>query len=118
MTVRVVIADDLEQMRQLLTLLFERDPRFEVVGTASDGQEAVALAEQLEPDVVLLDLMMPNKSGLQACREIRERLPATRIVILSGIPNAAALHAIPADGFLEKGTSAAEIVGLVDRLTS
>ena len=114
----VVIADDVEQMRDLLTRIFERDSRFEVVGAASDGEEAVALVEKLKPDVILLDLMMPNKSGLQASREIRELSPSTRIVILSGVTSDTAIHALPADGVLEKGTPSVEIVALVARLTS
>lgn len=79
---RVVAADDdrgfLDEIRGLL-----EDEGFEVVGTARDGEEAVAVAGRLRPDVVLLDLRMPTLDGLEATRLIKQRVPLTQVVILS-----------------------------------
>jgi DNA-binding NarL/FixJ family response regulator len=80
---RIALADDHTLMRQGLRLLLEREPAFEVVGEAADGRQAVALAEQLHPDVVVLDLAMPNLNGLEAARQIAARAPGTAIVVLS-----------------------------------
>jgi DNA-binding NarL/FixJ family response regulator len=80
---RIALADDHTLMRQGLRLLLEREPTFEVVGEASDGRQAVALVEQVHPDVVVLDLAMPNLNGLEAARQIAARAPGTAIVVLS-----------------------------------
>ena len=82
-TIRILLADDHTVIRQGLHLLLEREPAFEVVGEAADGRQAVALAEQLGPDVVVLDLAMPNLNGIEAARQITARSPTTAIVVLS-----------------------------------
>src|SRR6185295_13365894 len=80
---RIVIAEDdtllLEAFSRLLT------PSFEVVGTASDGAEAVAVALREKPDLVLLDARMPRSSGFEAARRLRNELPGVPIVFLTGI---------------------------------
>ena len=85
--VRVLVADDhqalLEALVELLDLL-----GFEVVGAAGDGVDAVALAEELGPDVVLMDLSMPVLNGLDATRLLREDLPDTPVVVFSAFHNA------------------------------
>jgi DNA-binding NarL/FixJ family response regulator len=115
---RIVIADDVDALRRLLLRIFERDGRFEVVGEAQDGAEAVQLVEMLKPDLVILDLMMPEMSGLQASRQIREASPSTKIMILSGIAAEGVIRDVGADGFLEKGASANEILAMVESLVS
>jgi RNA polymerase sigma factor (sigma-70 family) len=70
-------------MRAGLRLVLQRQAGFEVVGEAGDGREAVATAEELQPDVVVLDIAMPNLNGIEAARQIAEKLPRTSIVILS-----------------------------------
>jgi DNA-binding NarL/FixJ family response regulator len=81
--IRILLADDHTVMRAGLKLLLERLPEFQVVGEAGDGRQAVAMAEQLAPDVVVLDIAMPNLNGIEAARQISEKLPRTAVVILS-----------------------------------
>ena len=110
---RVLIVDDAANLRELLKLLLEIEDDFEVVGTAADGQQAVAAAEALQPDLVLLDLAMPVMDGLQALPQLRALVPAARIVIFSGFEHQAlaeeALQA-GADAYIEKGTSVTQLV--------
>lgn len=82
-TVKVLLADDFEGFRHSLRLFLKSQPGFEVIGEAVDGNDAVEKAERLHPDLVLMDLEMPNKDGFDATREIKQRYPDTRIVILS-----------------------------------
>jgi DNA-binding NarL/FixJ family response regulator len=86
MTIRVLIADDHTLFRQgLIGLMETREELVEVVGEAAAGREAVSLVERLRPDVVLMDIYMPDGNGLQATREIRARFPKTKVVKLSRI---------------------------------
>ena len=81
--IRILLADDHNIMRRGLRLLLERQPGFEVVGEAADGRQAVERAEATKPDVVVLDIAMPNMSGIEAAQRISASLPQTAIVILS-----------------------------------
>src|SRR5438045_2953374 len=103
---RVVVADDFADIRHLMRLTLERSGRFQIVGEAVNGAEAITLAQELEPDLLLLDLSMPVLSGLEALPRIREASPATKVVVLSGLDRAQmepeALEGGPA-GYLEKG---------------
>jgi two-component system, NarL family, response regulator NreC len=81
--ISIILADDHPVVRRGMRALLERERDFSIVGVASDGLETVRLAERLKPDVLVLDLMMPGLSGLEALRILRERSPRTRIVILS-----------------------------------
>jgi DNA-binding NarL/FixJ family response regulator len=83
MTIRVAIADDHAVVRQGLRTFLELQGDMEVVGEAVDGADAVDLVERTAPDVVLLDLVMPRVDGIEATRRIRERSPATRILVLT-----------------------------------
>lgn len=83
--IRVVLADDQPEVRRALMTYLIRDGRFEVVGEAEDGEEAVTLIVSLRPDVVIMDLAMPNVNGLQATREIAEKSPDTKIIVLSAV---------------------------------
>jgi DNA-binding NarL/FixJ family response regulator len=83
MSIRVLVADDHTIIRSGLRMLLEREPGFEVVAEASDGRQAVELAESLRPDVAVLDVGMPNLNGIEATRQIVQKLPRTRVVVLS-----------------------------------
>ncbi|MEV5408014.1 response regulator transcription factor [Thermopolyspora sp. NPDC052614] len=81
--IRVLIVDDHALIRRSLELALTAEPDIEVVGEASDGEEAVELAGRLLPDVVLMDVRMPRRSGIEATRGIKESVPSTRIIMLT-----------------------------------
>jgi len=81
--IRILLADDHNIMRRGLRLLLERQAGFEVVAEAADGREAAERAEATRPDIVVLDIAMPNMSGIEAAQQIRTSLPQVAIVILS-----------------------------------
>jgi len=81
--IRVLIADDHAVVRQGLRTFLDLQEDIEVIGEAGDGEEALALVEQLAPDVVLIDLVMPRVDGIEALRRLRERAPAVRAIVLS-----------------------------------
>ncbi|HEY2473150.1 MAG TPA: response regulator transcription factor [Terracidiphilus sp.] len=83
MPISIVLADDHPIVRRGLQTVLEGEPDFSVIGVAHDGLGAVRITEQLKPDVMILDLMMPGLSGLEVLRILRERALRTRIVILS-----------------------------------
>ena len=80
---RILVADDHEVMRTGVRALIEQEPGLQVCGTAPNGQEAVEAARKLKPDVVILDMAMPELDGLEALREIKRALPNTEVVIFS-----------------------------------
>lgn len=81
--IRILIADDHAVVREGLRTLISVKPDMELVGEAADGNEAVAQARALQPDVILLDMIMPNKDGLQAITEIKQDNPQARILVLT-----------------------------------
>ncbi len=81
--IRVVIVDDHEVVRRGLRYMLEQRSDIEVVGEGSDGKEAIALASELLPDVILLDLLMSNVGGIEVVREIKRLAPSTKIIILT-----------------------------------
>jgi DNA-binding NarL/FixJ family response regulator len=81
--IRVLIADDHGIVRKGLRLQLEQNSEFEVVGEATDGREAVAMAEELTPDIVIMDIAMPNLNGIQATTQIMKKNPQTGVIILS-----------------------------------
>jgi NarL family two-component system response regulator YdfI len=82
-TIRLLIADDHLIVRQGLRLILETEAGFELIGEAADGAEAVQLAEELQPDVILMDLRMPRVDGISAIRQLRREQPHIAIVILT-----------------------------------
>lgn len=81
--IRVVLADDHHVVRHGLRLLLQAEPDLTVVGEAADGRATLALVETLSPNVLLLDLAMPGPGGLSVCRQVTERMPTVRVVVLS-----------------------------------
>ncbi len=81
--IRIILADDHAVMRRGLRLVLEEHKDFQVIGEASDGREAVALVEELKPDLVVLDITMPNMNGIEAARQISEKQAGVSIVVLS-----------------------------------
>ncbi len=118
-TRRVLLVDDSSDIRLLLRRTLTRASTFEIVGEASDGREAIVLAGNLQPDVVVLDLAMPVMDGLEALPQIRQRLPDAKIVVLSGFEEGrteqAALEA-GADAYIEKGGELARFVATLEQL--
>jgi len=114
--IRLVIADDHPVVRDGLSGIFDGDPGFEVLGQASDGAEAVRLAERLAPDVVLMDLRMPGMDGVGAITEIAARGLPTRVLVLTTYDtDADVLPAIQAGatGYLLKDAPRTELVRAV-----
>lgn len=83
MSIRILIADDHGVMRKGLRLQLEQNAEFQVVGEASDGRLAVQVAAELDPDVVIMDIAMPNLNGIEAAAQIRKANPKTAVIILS-----------------------------------
>ncbi len=103
---RVLVVDDNQDLRMLIRLHVEAIGKYEVVGEAGDGEEAVAMAAQLQPNVVLLDLAMPRMDGLQALPLILEAAPGVRVVVLSGFDKGMMAKEVLAAGaarYIEKG---------------
>lgn len=94
---RVMIVDDHPLFRQGLRDVLETDPHLEVVGEAASGELAVDLAEEIEPDVILMDINLPDINGLQVTRRIKSRLPGIGIIVLTGYDDVEqAFHAVRA----------------------
>ncbi len=83
MAIHVLLVDDHEVVRFGLCSLLEKHDRFEVVGQAEDGLKALQLAEELTPDIIVMDVNMPHMNGIEATREIKKKLRETKIVVLS-----------------------------------
>ena len=112
MPIRILIADDHGIVRQGLRMYLRFDAELEVVGEASNGKEALDLATRLQPDIVLMDILMPVMDGLEATASIRRRLPDTEVIALTSVLDDAIIHqAIRAGaiGYLLKDTGSDEL---------
>ncbi len=112
MTVRIVVTDDHSVVRQGLRMFLELDAELEIVGEAANGAEAVELAKSLQPDVVLMDLLMPVMDGITAITEIRQQAPGVEVVALTSVlEDASVVGAVRAGaiGYLLKDTNADEL---------
>jgi two-component system, NarL family, response regulator LiaR len=110
--IRTLITDDHKVVRRGLRGFLELDPELEVVGEAENGEEAVEMARRLEPDVVLMDLLMPVMDGIEATREIRRQMPEVEVLALTSVlEDASVTGAIRAGaiGYLLKTTDADEL---------
>ena len=116
---RVLLADDADDIRLLLRFTLTGECGFEVVGEATNGAEAVELAEALRPDVIVLDMSMPVMDGLQAIPELLRVCPEIRIVVLSGFDEGRMRHValeLGAHDYLEKGAATSELVASLSTL--
>jgi len=119
MAVTVLLADDHPIVRQGLRHLLETQPDFKVVGEASDGLEASQMAERYHPDVLVVDMMMPGLNGLEVTRQVSQRSPGTRIIVLSMHNNDAyILQALKrgASGYVLKDSGPAEVIKAVNQV--
>jgi DNA-binding NarL/FixJ family response regulator len=114
---RLVVVDDHEVVRQGLVAVLDRRPGFQVVGEAGTVADAIAETLRLEPDIVVMDVRLPDGSGVEACREIRSERPATRVIMLTSYPDEeAVLSAIVAgaSGYLLKQIRARDLVSALE----
>ena len=114
---RLLVVDDHEVVRQGLGALLDRRPNFQVVAEAGSVEEALAQARLHQPDIVIMDVRLPDGSGVEACREIRADLPDTRVVMLTSFPDdEAVLSAIVAGaaGYLLKQIRARDLVSALE----
>ena len=114
---RLLVVDDHEVVRQGLVALLDRRPNFQVVAEAGTVEEALAQARLHQPDIVIMDVRLPDGSGVEACREIRADLPDTRVVMLTSFPDdEAVLSAIVAGaaGYLLKQIRARDLVSALE----
>lgn len=121
MTARVVVADDQSVVREGIVMLLGLLPGIEVVGSAKDGEEAVALVAEHAPDVVLMDLRMPRCDGVEATRRIRTEFPGTQVVVLTTFDDDDSLFPAlraGARGYLTKDAGGDEIVRAVQAVLS
>lgn len=118
---RTIIAEDHTILREGLRMLLEQEPDLEVVGEAGRGREALELIEKLEPDIAVLDLMLPEMHGLTITEEIKQKGLATRVIMLSmfGNPSYVA-HALRAGarGYVLKGADAAQLIQAIRRVVA
>jgi two-component system response regulator DevR len=116
-TLRLLVVDDHEVVRQGLVALLDRRPGFQVVAQAGTVEESIAQARLHQPDIVVMDVRLPDGSGVEACREIRAELPATRVIMLTSFPDdEAVLSAIVAgaSGYLLKQIRARDLVAALE----
>jgi PAS domain S-box-containing protein len=119
--IRVVFADDHQVMRQGLIKLIAGQPNIEVVGEAANGEEAVELARQLRPDVIVMDVSMPKMDGIEATRRIKSELPEVRVIGLSMFKDeqlARTMRQAGAETFLSKTTSSTELLQVIYGIAS
>jgi two-component system response regulator DevR len=114
---RLLVVDDHELVRQGLIALLDRREHFQVVAEAGTAAEAMEMARKFEPDLVVMDVRLPDGSGIEACREIRQEFPNTRVVILTSYPDEeAVLSAIiaGASGYLLKQIRSRDLVSALE----
>jgi DNA-binding NarL/FixJ family response regulator len=114
--IRALLADDHQLMRSGIRLMLEREPDITVVGEADDGRKAVELAKSLKPDVVIMDIGMPNLNGIEAARQMTQENPALAVMILSMHPDETyVLRALKAGarGYLLKDSAEADLIKAV-----
>jgi DNA-binding NarL/FixJ family response regulator len=120
-TIGVLICDDNEPMRALLRVVVELRPSLRVVGEAADGHDAIREAERLQPDVILLDLAMPRRTGLEVLPELRRIAPEARVIVFSGFSTASVAEGaldLGAVRFLTKGADPEAINDAIEEVVA
>ena len=115
-TIRVLLAEDHVVVRQGTRQLLEHEPDFKIVGEAGDGEEAVRLAKELKPDVIIMDVAMPKLSGIEATKQIKAVLPAASVLVLTGYDYDEYIFSMleaGAAGYLLKNVSGDELISAV-----
>jgi two-component system response regulator DevR len=114
---RLLVVDDHEVVRQGLVSMLGRREGFQVVAEAGTAAGAVEMAQRFQPDLVIMDVRLPDGSGIEACREIRSQLPGTRVVILTSYPDEEAVFSAivaGASGYLLKQVRARDLVNAIE----
>lgn len=118
---KVLIVDDHEIVRHGLSLIFQAAKDFCLIGEAKDGLEAIEMAEKKQPDVILMDIKMPKKDGIEAAFEIKKRLPQTKIVIFTALDDENEVYRaieVGVEGYVIKNISSEELLDIVERVAS
>ncbi len=114
---RLLVVDDHEVVRQGLVAMLSRRPNFQVVAEAGTVAEAIEAARRFQPELVIMDVRLPDGSGIEACREIRSELPGTRVVILTSYPDEEAVFSAivaGASGYLLKQVRGRDLVAALE----
>ncbi|HEX7794875.1 MAG TPA: response regulator transcription factor [Vicinamibacterales bacterium] len=120
-TLRILLADDHRVMREGLRMVLAREPNMEVVGEANNGAEAISLTEQLRPDIVVMDVSMPEINGLKATEALGASSPETKILILTRHGDASYVQRLlqaGANGYVLKQSAAEELVRAIRRVVA
>ena len=116
-TVRVLVVDDFEPFRRFVCSTLGQKPELQIVGEASDGLEAVQKAQDLQPDLIVLDISLPVLNGIEAARRIRKSAPESKIVFLSQESSADVVReafSLGALGYVVKAHAAIELLAVVE----
>jgi two-component system response regulator DesR len=117
---RVLLVDDVAPLRTFVAMFIDRSDDFEVVGQAGNAQEALDEVTRSEPDVIILDVNMPGRTGIDILPELRRTLPKAVIIVFSGFESVAISEKakrLGADAYVEKGTPAARLLDIMRELT-
>jgi DNA-binding NarL/FixJ family response regulator len=115
--IRLLVVDDHEVVRQGLVSMLDRREGFQVVAEAGTAADAIEMAQRFQPDLVIMDVRLPDGSGIEACREIRAQRPQTRVVILTSYPDEEAVFSAivaGASGYLLKQIRARDLVSAIE----
>jgi two-component system, NarL family, response regulator LiaR len=114
--IRVLVVDDHRHIHEVITRVLERIPDITIIGQAANGVEAIKLCEESQPDLILMDVVMPRMDGMQATEIIRMRYPETKILVLSSFHDHQSVHQLlrsGAVGYITKDSLASDLVNII-----